>query len=388
MWFDVTERKQMEQSLLHASKLEAVGRLTGGIAHDFNNMLSVVIGNLDLLQNIIDGNEKAERRVTDGDRGRAALRRPHPPAARLLAPSTAADGDRRRGRPDAGAVRVDAAHSRRAHQRQLSRRTAPLAALQRRSGAARSGAAEPRCQCPRRHAGRRRSDDPRREPVDREWRARSCPASIVVISVADTGIGMPPDMQGAGVRAVLHDEGKRQGHRTRPEHGLRLRAAVRTATSRSTASATRAPRFAFSCRAPTRADPAEPRRRAGGAPSPSGPGETVLVVEDDPAVRQVAVSTLRSLGFAVREAETGDAAADMLKQDCHVRLVLSDVRMPGELTGIDLAAHGEAGMAGGPVLLTTGYVDGDDRIDDLDLLYKPYRATDLADKIQSLMHAA
>ena len=50
MWFDITERKQLEQSLLHASKLEAVGRLTGGIAHDFNNMLSVVIGNLDLLQ--------------------------------------------------------------------------------------------------------------------------------------------------------------------------------------------------------------------------------------------------------------------------------------------------------------------------------------------------
>ena len=63
MWFDITERKQMEQNLLHASKLEAVGRLTGGIAHDFNNMLSVVIGNLDLLKKSIQGNEKAERRV-------------------------------------------------------------------------------------------------------------------------------------------------------------------------------------------------------------------------------------------------------------------------------------------------------------------------------------
>jgi hypothetical protein len=40
------------------------------------------------------------------------------------------------------------------------------------------------------------------------------------------------------------------------------------------------------------------------------------------------------------------------------------------------------------VLLTTGYVDGEDRIDDLDLLYKPYRATDLAERIQSLLRAA
>ncbi len=64
MWFDITERKQLEQNLLHASKLEAVGRLTGGIAHDFNNMLSVVIGNLDLLQKSIKNNESARKRVS------------------------------------------------------------------------------------------------------------------------------------------------------------------------------------------------------------------------------------------------------------------------------------------------------------------------------------
>ena len=80
----MTERKQLEQRLLHASKLEAVGRLTGGIAHDFNNMLSVVIGNLDLLRNALPADEKVLRRV-DGDRGRAALRRSHQPAPGLLA---------------------------------------------------------------------------------------------------------------------------------------------------------------------------------------------------------------------------------------------------------------------------------------------------------------
>ena len=64
MWFDITERKQLEQNLLHASKLEAVGRLTGGIAHDFNNMLSVVIGNLDLLQKSVKNNERARNRST------------------------------------------------------------------------------------------------------------------------------------------------------------------------------------------------------------------------------------------------------------------------------------------------------------------------------------
>jgi CheY-like chemotaxis protein len=121
---------------------------------------------------------------------------------------------------------------------------------------------------------------------------------------------------------------------------------------------------------------------------PFGEGRTVLVVEDDPAVRQVAVSTLRSLGFNVQEAETGDEAANLLKQVDHVRLVLSDVRMPGELTGIDLARLVKQEWPSVQVLLTTGYVDGVETLDGIELLYKPYRATDLAERIQTLLRAA
>jgi CheY-like chemotaxis protein len=122
--------------------------------------------------------------------------------------------------------------------------------------------------------------------------------------------------------------------------------------------------------------------------APFGDGQTVLVVEDDPAVRQVAVSTLKSLGFEVQEAETGDQAANLLKNGNDVRLVLSDVRMPGELTGIDLARLVRREWPTVRVLLTTGYVDGSDTLDGLNLLYKPYRASDLAERIQSLLKAA
>jgi CheY-like chemotaxis protein len=119
---------------------------------------------------------------------------------------------------------------------------------------------------------------------------------------------------------------------------------------------------------------------------PFGQGQSVLVVEDDPAVRQVAVSTLKSLGFKVKEAVTGDEAATLLQNDSGFRLVLSDVRMPGALTGIELARMVRAKWPA--VQVTTGYVDGEAPVADLDLLYKPYRATDLAEKIQSLLHAA
>jgi CheY-like chemotaxis protein len=100
-----------------------------------------------------------------------------------------------------------------------------------------------------------------------------------------------------------------------------------------------------------------PARKHNEPTQPFGEGQVALVVEDDAAVRQVAVSTLQSLGFEVQEAETGDQAASLLKENGKVRLVLSDVRMPGTMTGIDLARMVRREWPSMRVLLTTGYVD-------------------------------
>jgi CheY-like chemotaxis protein len=118
-----------------------------------------------------------------------------------------------------------------------------------------------------------------------------------------------------------------------------------------------------------------------------GHGETILVVEDDPKVRQVTVSTLRSLGFQVREAENGDAALAQLGEGPPVDLVLSDVRMPGTLNGMELARRVQQGWPGVKVLLTSGYVDAEEDGDDFPILFKPYRATELAERLHSLLNA-
>src|SRR5204863_347525 len=88
-------------------------------------------------------------------------------------------------------------------------------------------------------------------------------------------------------------------------------------------------------------------------------GSLTIVVEDDPDVRQVAVATLRTLGFEVREAETGDEAAAMLRRGDAVSLLLSDITMPGSMTGVDLAHFVRRERPEIDVLLTSGYADSE-----------------------------
>jgi PAS domain S-box-containing protein len=384
MWFDITERKQMEQDLLHASKLEAIGRLTGGIAHDFNNMLSVVIGNLDLLRKSISGNQKAERRVrmaTESAQHCADL------TYRLLAFSRRQPlqvstidvaalmpgflelmqrtlGERinasLRAEPDTWPIQVDKAQFE--------------AALLNLAVNARDAMPD----------GGDLTITVENRVVEEGKTAAA--GDFVVIAVSDTGIGMPPEVlervfepffttkdngkgTGLGLSMVYGFVQQSEGYveiDSKPNEGTTIRIFLPRAMGAA----------------------ASAKDSQADVVSPFGAGQTVLVVEDNPAVRQVATSTLRSLGFEVVEAATGDEAARVLRSNGEVRLVVSDVRMPGELTGIDLAHLIKQEMPQVRVLLTTGYVESDEEIENLDLLYKPYRATDLAEKIQGLISKA
>jgi CheY-like chemotaxis protein len=121
-----------------------------------------------------------------------------------------------------------------------------------------------------------------------------------------------------------------------------------------------------------RALPVPPRR---------GDGETILVVEDDEKVRQVTVSTLRSLGFAVLEAGDGDEAMATLAAGNGegIDLVFSDVKMPGSLGGADLARRIEAEWPRIKVLLTSGYVEAEDDLARFGIIFKPYGRARRAD---------
>ncbi len=76
---NITERKHLQSQLYQSQKMEAIGQLTGGIAHDFNNLLGVILGNLDLLEPLVGGNDAAQKRVktaqTAAIRGADLIRR-------------------------------------------------------------------------------------------------------------------------------------------------------------------------------------------------------------------------------------------------------------------------------------------------------------------------
>lgn len=110
---------------------------------------------------------------------------------------------------------------------------------------------------------------------------------------------------------------------------------------------------------------------------------TILLVDDDPAVREVTAAMLEDLGYGVIEADDGAAALDMLSRGLRVDVLLADFVMPG-MTGGELAASVAVRRPGLPVVLVTGYADervlevvSEDR-----LVLKPFRTEDLARKMR------
>jgi CheY-like chemotaxis protein len=119
--------------------------------------------------------------------------------------------------------------------------------------------------------------------------------------------------------------------------------------------------------------------------------ETILVVEDDPAVRQVAVSTLGALGYRIEQAPDGKSALEILRRGCHVDLLFTDMIMPNGISGKDLAAAARQLYPEMKILLTSGYSEqfiamrGD--IDqDIMMLSKPYRRDKLATAVRSALN--
>ena len=121
------------------------------------------------------------------------------------------------------------------------------------------------------------------------------------------------------------------------------------------------------------------------------PAKTVLVVEDDREVREVALAVLEAAGYRVLEAASGDDAHRLLRAypDLRVDVLFTDVAMPGLLDGVDLANAARSLRPGLPVLYATGFANlvRADRHNELrgPVLRKPYRAGELCRAVMGLL---
>jgi CheY-like chemotaxis protein len=122
----------------------------------------------------------------------------------------------------------------------------------------------------------------------------------------------------------------------------------------------------------------------------AGGGETILVVEDDPLVRNFIVQQLRALGYTALEAADGAQARARLESDVPIDLLLTDVVMPGSVTGRELAESARQRRPTLKTLYTSGYTENSivhqGRLDPgVHFLSKPFRRQELAQKVRAVL---
>ena len=227
---DITERRQGEEALRQSQKMEAVGQLTGGVAHDFNNLLTIIRSATDFLRRR-DLPEERRRRYIDAisdtvERASKltgqllAFARRQPLKPQVFDVGAQVEAVAQLIRPLVGArirIEVDISRSR--------------LLCDRRYRAIRDRADQSRRQRPRRHERRGPARRSRVRKVHAHPAAarpaRAAAATSSPSPMTDTGTGIAADHARDDLRAVLHHQGSRQGHRPRPQPGLRLCQAIR-----------------------------------------------------------------------------------------------------------------------------------------------------------------
>jgi PAS domain S-box-containing protein len=384
---DLTNRQKMEQELRQSQKMEAIGQLTGGIAHDFNNLLTVITGNLEMLEARLRNRTELElvREAQDAAMDGAKL------TAQLLA-----FGRRQPLNPklvDIGEVVSEFSTLLRrtlgeAIELQTSVTGTRLRAIidvSQLQNALLNLVINARDAMPR---GGRVMIDVAHTVLDADY-AQTYPEARsgrhIVITVSDTGAGMSEEVRRRAFEPFFTTKpvGAGTGLGLSMVHGFVKQSGgdiqLYSEAGRGTSARIFLP-------LPETAGPQDQPRDAA-RDLPRG-DETVLVVEDDARVRRVAVARLRSFGYRIVEAEDAPAALAILAQTPEVALLFTDVVMPGEMTGVELARVVLAQHPQIKILFSSGYAEPALALRGLGTgawLKKPYPAADLARKVREIL---
>ncbi|POA27464.1 MULTISPECIES: PAS domain-containing hybrid sensor histidine kinase/response regulator [unclassified Pseudomonas] len=391
---EMFERERAEDALRHAQKMEAVGQLTGGIAHDFNNMLTGIIGSLDLMQRYIaDGRADEIGRFTE-----AAVSSANRAAAlthRLLAFSRRQSLDRktlnvnelihsledliRRTKGDPIELMLRLADDVWPISTDVSQLENALLNLVINARDAMPDGGELLIETANVYLDG--NDITTLEPVKA--------GDYLMLAVSDNGTGMTPSVRakafdpffttkpigqgtGLGLSMIYGFAQQSGGHvslDSLPNQGTCVRLYL--------------PRLNL-------LEPERPVVETLSAAPTATCGETVVVVEDDPAVRMLVLDLLKELGYLAHEAADASAALPLLESELRVDLLVTDVGLPG-MNGRQLAEIARQHRPGLKVLFMTGYAQkAAERQgfleDGMDMVAKPFSIEVLANKIREMIN--
>jgi PAS domain S-box-containing protein len=385
---DVTDREQLQEQLRQAQKMEVVGQLTGGVAHDFNNLLTAVLGNLELAERrtedatlkrlIRNAARAAERGARLNEQLLAFSRKQHlTPSSVDLNGSIAGMSDmlartigvtieiRTILSPELWPALVDA------NQIELvilnlainARDAMPVGgtlALETRNMAA--------------------------AKVDAVLGL--APGDYVCVSVTDTGTGMPTEVLERAFEPFFttKEAGKGSGLGLSQVYGVARQSGgtvrIRSAPGAGTTVELYLPR---ALGAPL----GRAAESAAGAPAAAGRA-LVLVVDDQPDVREVTVDHLQALGYRTLDAPNGRIALALLGESREIGALVIDYAMPGQ-SGIEVMRLAREIRPELPMILLTGYADTravEAEIDARFVLKKPYRMRELAARLEFALSGA
>ncbi len=177
----------------------------------------------------------------------------------------------------------------------------------------------------------------------------------VRLAIADNGVGMQEDVLAKATEAFFTTKGPGAGT------GLGLTSVASFASRNGRVHVDRK-RAGQGCTVSVTLPRTTRGAAARGVPpggSPLGHGQLILVVEDDDLVREVTLKRLEVLGYSVAEARTGPEALERLTLREGIRLVLSDIVMPGGMTGYDVARWVASNKPDIKVIMCSGYNEGD-----------------------------
>ena len=379
----MAERAKAEEALRHAQKLEAIGQLTGGLAHDFNNLLMVISGGLDLLERA--GDPARFRRLVNGmlqavHRGSRITRQLLTFSRRQTLKPETIDLRRQIGgmrelleRSLRGDIHVRIEFAEDVWPINVDPDELELVLL---NLAVNARDAMPSGGSIVIHA----------ENLP-DFQDEGLSGDFVCLSVSDHGTGMPPEVAAKAFEPFFttKEVGKGSGLGLSQAYGFATQSGGVARIASTLGQGTRVTLILPRSKAPVAEVALRPPVDMGANLPRAASFGCVLLVEDDEEVAALTTDMLKDLGYDVLRATSAKAALGALADGRSVDILFSDIMMPGDMNGLDLAKEIRNRRRELPVLLTSGYADA--VIDaagaaGLRVLRKPYHLVELKEALR------